>query len=739
MTFPLPSLLTVLERLSTPLRAVLLERLSALCPHESRYEELERLRRGVAIALENPSFVQDEGERANLFSAMIRAGGRLELAEVAATGLSDGTLAELLAEGIVAQGAGALWLSAAAWLGLPQRSWEDPRSLRVLVASADSDTRAALARTGAPAMTGTAALLGLEALTIRLRNPELLQRGLEAAAPAEQKLLAAVLELGGEVELEQLLDLEQDGMRLRTATGLVRTRRGASHTLERRGWLLPMGRSFVVPTEVREVLDATRLAELRARRQELATLAKTVDVAPDRAQFAQRGSERALAGLLWLHGKRWERIVSRLKRDRTQASISEALNQTENSEEIVEAALSPRYWAHASRAVLGRQVTADPDLRAALSVLMPLCVRIGCLSRRLPVSGIQGIPEGEALRLGDLDVALWSQWRLSQHVAEDLIALGPQERALRELTLASLISLAPDAWVEFHVTVDFVASQPGFAAIVHGVRVRQFSGQKAQAAEAAAREHVLGALRRMLLLDLSSLGVLDWGIGADENTRPLRLTARARRWLQSEATHAVSVSSEKARKAKAPRWESLARGTIKLCPDPNTPWQALLELGVLAAQAYLVPALEIVVYEEELEKAGALLGAEAVISRLLAVGALDPELHSALEDRLRARFGVRAEAAGWVLRFSSTGPWSVALAKASGVLLVGDDGCSFVLNEDWTQSRLEAWVRDHKGSLDLNTLSAEPLSGAGPFSIDGGRNGVKGVGSGQEMLDEAAL
>ncbi|MCE7892292.1 MAG: hypothetical protein DYH12_21750, partial [Sorangiineae bacterium PRO1] len=178
------------------------------------------------------------------------------------------------------------------------RSWQgdDPRGARALLAQASPEVASSIAShyLGRPATPPLA--LSLEPAWEVMNDPQALAKEVEALAPLERKLLKAVEKVGGEVDTEELLDLEREPMRLRGATGATPSRRGVGFALERRGFLIPVyPNRHVVPTEVAAVVGAQRRAERDAQRREILSYVLAEDHAPRRARFAEDPVPLALA------------------------------------------------------------------------------------------------------------------------------------------------------------------------------------------------------------------------------------------------------------------------------------------------------------------------------------------------------------------------------------------------------------------------------------------------------------
>jgi hypothetical protein len=178
------------------------------------------------------------------------------------------------------------------------RAWEgdDPRGARALISQVSPDVAASIAAhyLGRPATPPLA--LSLEPAWEALNDPERLRQEVEALAPLERKLLEAAERTGGEVETEELLDLEREPMRLRGATGATPSRRGVGFALERRGFLIPIHPNrHIIPSEVAAIVGARRQAEREAERRRIRSYVFGEDHEPRRARFAQDAVPLALA------------------------------------------------------------------------------------------------------------------------------------------------------------------------------------------------------------------------------------------------------------------------------------------------------------------------------------------------------------------------------------------------------------------------------------------------------------
>ena len=186
------------------------------------------------------------------------------------------------------RGAVELILPAAFLVQLRPWEGEDPRGIRALLAGAAFETTSAIAAhyLGRPATPPIA--LSLELAWEVLGDPVKLAEEVHKLSPTERRVLESVEREGGEVDTEELLELEKEPLRLRTATGATPSRRGVGFSLERRGVLVPVHPNrHIVPTEVAQIINADTLAEREVRREQVKSFVAEGDHAPRRARFTQ--------------------------------------------------------------------------------------------------------------------------------------------------------------------------------------------------------------------------------------------------------------------------------------------------------------------------------------------------------------------------------------------------------------------------------------------------------------------
>lgn len=187
---------------------------------------------------------------------------------------------------------------------LQMKTWpgEDPRSARALLAQASQEVATTIAShyLGRPVAPPIA--LSLEEAWAVLTTPDRLAHELQQLPPQERKLLHALEEVGGEVDTEELLEMEREPVRLRGASGATPSRRGVGFALERRGFLIPVHPNrHVVPTEVAQMVGAERLAERESLRRQIREQVANEDYIPQRARFSQDVTPLAVAIAMAVH------------------------------------------------------------------------------------------------------------------------------------------------------------------------------------------------------------------------------------------------------------------------------------------------------------------------------------------------------------------------------------------------------------------------------------------------------
>jgi hypothetical protein len=414
----------------------------------------------------------------------------------------------LVARGVVfarAQGAGVELLLPIACL-LQMKPWEgeDPRGVRAMLWQAHPDVAASVAAhyLGRPATPPLS--LCLEPAWEVLSDAERLAREVTELAPLERKLLNAVEHVGGEVDTEELLDLEREPLRLRGAMGATPSRRGVGFALERRGFLVPVHPNrHVIPTEVAAVVGAERRAEREAQRHAIRSFVLGDDHAPSRARFAEDPGPLALAM---------------------------ALGVRDPSVEVKPGVGTPRSLLAKIASRYGKdpeQVAFVAALSRAIGLWDPSAVGVAA-------------PPG-SLIVADLARALFQTWRRGGAWDEarpdgEVLRAPPEARepsaagVIRELVLEALRELSDGRWVPWEAVLGYVRSDsrtPGVERLVE--RWAQRAGVPPMSPQDIAKSVAFGSLH---LLGVVDLGDPDEGGGLGPT---LRITPRGRAYL-SDAT-----------------------------------------------------------------------------------------------------------------------------------------------------------------------------------------------------------
>ncbi len=396
------------------------------------------------------------------------------------------------------------------------RSWEgeDPRGIRSLLSQVSQDVAGSIAGhyLGRPATPPMA--LALEPAWEVLTNAPRLAKELEELAPLERKLLAAVDTVGGEVETDELLDLEREPLRLRGATGATPSRRGVGFALERRGYLVPIHPNrHIIPSEVATIVGAARRAERETQRHEIKNFVLADDHAPRRARFAEDPAALALAMALTVRDPSFEL--------RTDIGTPRSLIGK----------LSTRFGKDQER------VAFIAALSRAIGLWDPSAVSVASPPGSHEVHGL-GRALFEAWRRG----GAWDEARPDGEVMR--VAQGSREASavgsVRELVLEALQELGDGRWVPWEAIAGYVRSDsraPGLARLI------QRWAQRA-AVEALTPAEIA---RRIAFESLHALGVVD--IGDAESDEPdslgptLRITPRGRSFLSELGANAGPKSS----------------------------------------------------------------------------------------------------------------------------------------------------------------------------------------------------
>jgi len=400
------------------------------------------------------------------------------------------------------------------------RTWEgeDPRGARALLAQLHPDVASSVAShyLGRPATPPVA--LCLEPAWEVFADSKRLEREVEELAPLERKLLNAIEKVGGEVDTEELLDLEREPMRLRGATGATPSRRGVGFALERRGFLVPVHPNrHVIPSEVVAIVGTQRRVEREAQRREIRSFVLAEDHAPRRARFAEDPAPIALAMALAVRDPSVE-VRSGVGTPRS--LITKFASRFGRDAEVV-----------ALVASLSRAIGLwDPS--AVSTASPPGSHSVGDLGRALFEAWRRGgawdeaRPDGEALRV--------------TADARETSAVG----VVRELVLEALQELGDGRWAPWEAIAAYVRSDsraPGVARLIE--RWAQRAGVEAMTPAEVAR--------RIALETLHVLGIVDLGDPESDDVESigptLRITPRGRAFLADSGPESRAPAAQASR------------------------------------------------------------------------------------------------------------------------------------------------------------------------------------------------
>ena len=383
---------------------------------------------------------------------------------------------------------------------------EDPRGMRSLLAQASAETQSAIAShyAGRPATHPVA--LALEDAWDLLSSRDAIAREVEGLSSAEKRLLESIYEEGGEVDTEELLDLEREPLRLRSATGATPSRRGVGFSLERRGMLIPVHPNrHIVPTEVAAVIGAEDVSSREAKRAQIRAFVLDGDHEPRRARFAL---------------------------DPAPIAAALAMAAREGGMEVRETAGTPRSLLLRLAQRFGRE-PQPVALLVALSRALGLWDG-SSLSRATP-PGAWTLPE--------LGLALFRVWRQGGAWDEgraepEVLRLPPDARdsspvrVVREIVLDALEDLGEGRWVPFEALADYVRNDPRTPGVTR--LLRRWAGR------VGLEPPTPTDVAQTIVLDsLPALGIIDVGEADSEDETqdgsPLvRITPRGRAILQGK-------------------------------------------------------------------------------------------------------------------------------------------------------------------------------------------------------------
>lgn len=502
------------------------------------------------------------------------------------------------------------------------RTWEgeDPRSIRALVSQAPFETMSAIAAhyLGRPATPPIA--LSLETAWETLGDPHKLADEIAKLSPTERRVLEGVEAEGGEVDTSELLELEREPLRLRTATGATPSRRGVGFSLERRALLIPVHPNrHVVPTEVSAIIGAAEHGEREAHREQVRTFVASGDHAPRRARFSLDPAPLALG-------------IAVAARE-TASRVGESRTQSGTFADVRAGVGTPKSLVQKLGARFGR----DP---AQVAVVFAVSRAVGLWDASATATSS---PPG-TFTLLDLTRAVFLAWRRGgvwdeARAEPEVLRLAPDARdsspagVVREMVLESLRELGEGRWVPW-------SSLAGWLKNDH--RVPGLTRLLRRWAERAGVEPVepMEVARRIVHESLPALGILDLGEDEDLPHDPsidgegppvaLRLTARGR-----------AVIADKVPAGEATPSKFIDTHVLRLGPHAQV--GAVLALAPFVEVGRAAETLDLIVAPQTLARAlSAGVEADVVRARIEAIAPLPESL-----SRLLAQASVVVGRASW--------------------------------------------------------------------------------------------
>jgi hypothetical protein len=410
------------------------------------------------------------------------------------------------------------------------RAWEgeDPRGIRALLAQAPFETVSAIAAhyLGRPATPPVA--LSLEAAWEVLGDPTKLAEEIEKLSATERRVLEAVEREGGEADTEELLELEREPLRLRTATGATPSRRGVGFSLERRGLLVPVHPNrHIVPTEVGAIIGKARQDEREARRAQVRTFVQSEDHAPRRAKFAI---------------------------DPVPVVMGLALAGREPGNDVRPGIGTPKSLVHKLAARFGREP-------AHIAVLIALSRAVGLWE---PSAINPSAPPG-SLAMHELLRALFLTWRRGgawdeARAEAEVLRIAADARdtspagVLREMILEALQELGEGRWMPWGSLAQYLSTDPRIPGLS---RLLRRWADRVQVDVVDPME----VAKRIVLESLPALGLVD--VGEDDGPRSSGEDAAPLQVARGNSSPpGESAPEQVARGNSSPPSESLAKSSV---------------------------------------------------------------------------------------------------------------------------------------------------------------------------------
>ncbi len=403
------------------------------------------------------------------------------------------------------------------------KTWEgeDPRGLRALLSQASFETMSAISShyLGRPATPPIA--LSLEPAWEVIGDPEKLAEETSKLSPTERRVLEGVEAEGGEVDTEELLELEREPLRLRTATGATPSRRGVGFSLERRALLIPVHPNrHVIPTEVSAIIGKAHHKERAAQREEVKSFVASGDHAPRRARFSLDPAPLAM-GLAVVARESSARSPEGRSGSGTFAEVRVGVGTPKSLVQKL-ATRFGREPSHVALVVALSRAIGLWDASATNATSPPGSFTMHDLTRRLFVAWRRG--------------GAWDEARLEA----EMLRLAPEARdsspagVVRDMVLEALRELGEGRWVPWSSLAGWLRNDhrvPGLARLLR--RWAERVGTEPVDPMEVARRIVHESLPALGIVDLGEDEDLPHSPDVDGNGAPiaLRVTARGRALL----------------------------------------------------------------------------------------------------------------------------------------------------------------------------------------------------------------
>jgi hypothetical protein len=361
---------------------------------------------------------------------------------------------------------------------VPVGEGEDPQSMRACFSMIDPEIVGPMVAQVLGKPLGIAGALALQEVWEALSIAGWIEKQVAELPGAESRLLDAIERVGGEVNTEELLALDQAPGLYRTQSGIAVPKRGAPYMLQRRSLLFQLGvERFVVPTEVARIVGLPRQSERASRQASIQAAVRAEDHLPMRARYARDPSIAVVASMSML--RTWE-VPVRPDIAVPRAALKRVAERLGDREESVGMLI-----ALSRAAGFGRLAT-------------PLASAVGSLQLRV-------CEVGPTLWKTYVHGGAWDETRLEPEVLRSGVVARATTSVVtaRRVLLDALEVVAKESWATLEAVLEYASTDPRHAAVqrLHERAMRERPGVFRATLEEAYRE--------MLTHSLPVLGAVD--------------------------------------------------------------------------------------------------------------------------------------------------------------------------------------------------------------------------------------